>query len=274
MPRLKLPMAAFFLVFGLVAILSGYFLGKLVVNALVASNSRLPGESGQPVAGDTSSMPTDRESVVHLPSVSMYRLQLGVFSSPGNAQDLVERAQSMSLPAAVTGQEPYRVVGGYFSSKEAAQKAGATYQAKGLEVFVSPVEVGGGSLTLSGLSEDFETALTTAFAEAGTALEVEAGIWDSLAEGKGASLDLLSGLETGVREANLGLSGVEPPIGWESTHKMARDLLDLALRNVVELKAYQEKDDASHYASAGVYFVQMVSAYEDLLEQAVMASGD
>ncbi|MEW6081454.1 MAG: SPOR domain-containing protein [Bacillota bacterium] len=271
--RPKLPVAAFFVAFGLVAVFSGYFLGKFLVNALVASDLRLPGDSGQPVAGDApAAAPTDK-NVVHLPSISMHRLQLGVFSSPSNAQELAERVKSLNLPAGVVGQDPYRVVGGYFSTKEAGQRAAAQYTAKGFEVFVAPVDVGGGTLEVRGLPAEFEQALSAAFGEVGTVLEVESGLWDDLVLGQQAAVEVLSGLESGVRQANLDLSAVEPPSGWEMTHSMAKSLLDLALRNVVELKAYQEKADPSHYANAGVYFVQMVSAYEDLLNQAVMAAG-
>lgn len=270
--RLRIPVPAFFLVFGLVAVLSGYFLGKLAISVWETSKGSW-GRTGEPLVGEAPGASTGRESTIDLPSIGMYRLQLGVFSSPENAQELAEKVTRAQLPAAVVGEHPYKVVGGYFNTKEAGQKAAVSYTGKGFDVYVASAEVGGGTLEVKGLSQDFEEALFGAFGEVGTVLEVEAGIWDTLAQGGTPQSEVLTGLETGVREANLRLSEIEAPSGWESIHVMVTDLLNLSLENVVELQAYQEKDDPSHFASAGVYFIQMVSAYEDLLDQAVMAAG-
>jgi len=67
---------------------------------------------------------------------TLYRVQVGAFSSRANADRLVAQLKELGYDAIVSDGPPYRVQTGAFSSRENALRFSEELKAKGFEVAV------------------------------------------------------------------------------------------------------------------------------------------
>lgn len=111
-----------FLILAVVFVGSGYLIGKY----LLASLLQRPPE-GQPVSGDEPSFPTGDGSTttvqISTKPLTLYRVQIGAFSTKERAENTAQMAIDKGVPAGVMSPDPlHKVYCGVTSSKEAAQK--------------------------------------------------------------------------------------------------------------------------------------------------------
>lgn len=150
----RLAVVLFVLLIWGICILAGFLLAKYLITPMLLSGKKQPGnqpqtprqtqqtqqetQQTQPSTGTQSS----QSQRVSLPSLKLFRVQLGAFSRKENATKLVESVRSKGLSATVVqvGQS-YRVVGAYTSSGEGAKAAASTYSRAGFQTFVEATEI-------------------------------------------------------------------------------------------------------------------------------------
>lgn len=138
----------------IVFVFIGYLLGQYAVHLLRAQHnaqvrvaqttpssvqtSPVPSSSTSappppPASGTVSQSSTQRESSG---SGTLYRVQVGAFSSRANADRLVAQLKELGYEAIVSDGPPYRVQTGAFASRENAVRLSEELKAKGFDVVV------------------------------------------------------------------------------------------------------------------------------------------
>ncbi len=214
-----------FLILAIVFVGSGYLIGKFLLASLL---QRTP--KGQPVTGDQTQQPAGTTSItvqISTKPLTLYRVQLGAFSTRERAENTAQLAIEQGVAAGVMSPDPlHKVYCGVTSSKEAAKKLAETalpklggIVAEGDNLYVATMEVDACNLSLTG-SETTVQQLEKAFSTLDNAITSLIGFWDQYYLGQQISIDLAS-METDITAVKTGLAQVSPDSGTQTAHEVA-----------------------------------------------------
>ncbi|MGB9867384.1 MAG: SPOR domain-containing protein [Bacillota bacterium] len=143
-------------------IIAGFLLAKYLITPMLLSGKKQSSTQPQPATQVQQSQPQSSQAQpsgssqsspiqkVSLPSLRVYRVQLGSFSKKENATKLADSVKSKGLSAAVVqlGQS-YRVVGAYAATREGAKAGAQLFSRAGFETFVDVTEISARSAATS-----------------------------------------------------------------------------------------------------------------------------
>lgn len=265
----KVPVTAFFLVLGFVAIFAGYLLGKYVVGTLIGSTKIAVGsKEGASQAEGQDVLPSGAREI-SLSPITLYRVQLGAFSSRQNAEDLAAKVLLKGYPAHVLGYSPYRVLGGVFGTREAAARAADRLKAAGFEVYVSGMQVGGLAVPLTNAPEDYSLAVEKSLGKIMEAVRLGASAWDEYAvRGQVANAEAARQLAADLKEASAALSAGDAPAAWRDTGAQIQEIISLAASCAEGLVSMADAPSSSGYATVATGYMKLVEGYQDCLSVA------
>ncbi len=230
MPKNRtIPAFVTFLILAIVFVGSGYLIGRFLLASLL---QRTP--EGQPVTGDpTPQPPADTTTVtaqISTKPLTLYRVQLGAFSSRERAESTAELAIEQGVAAGVMSPDPlHKVYCGVTSSKEAANKLAESalpklsgIVAEGDNLYVATMEIDGLSFALTGGKSVVEE-LENAFSTIDNAIASLVGFWDEYYLGQPISVNLPS-MEADIATVKDGLAKLSPDAGTKTAHEIALKL--------------------------------------------------
>ena len=211
-----------FVLIALVLMGAGYLVGRFVLSSILSRSSGapvsgLPGEN----KGGSSEIVT---ATVSLNAFTVYRIQVGAFSSKDNAEKLAQAFLSQGVPACVMAPDPlYKVYCGVLMSRQAADKMVESVMSKvsGTVIpaedkpYVGTLEIPAVRFEVQG-DKKYVSALDAAVKKAGPALQTLLGFWDSYYL-KNAPVDVRPAA-TDVASALDALKSVQPPENFKDTH--------------------------------------------------------
>ncbi len=259
--RVRLPAALSLAGMAILAVLVGYVLGQVLLNAVLGrAEEEVPAQapSGEPAQTPaTPSTPTTARVDVMLPSFALYRVQLGAFSNRDNAQNLAADAQARGFPAYVTPGPLYRVVVGYFSSKAASEPLVSRLEKQGYEVYVGATELASGVISLQG-DKEYLQALKSVVEGLSAFVRDQAAWWDAYwSHGSGLTEGARKLVED-ARGINQEILSVTASAGWTGTQEELASLAQLAVQVAVEIEALAAQRSTQHLVMGGSAFVELV----------------
>ncbi len=209
---------------------SGYLIGKFVLASLF---QRAP--SGQPVTSDLNPNIADTGSyTVHITTqpLTLYRVQLGAFSTRERAEETAQAAINQGVAAAVMSPDPlHKVYCGITSSKNAAKKLAEKMLPKlsGIVaeddmLYVATMAVDECNFSLDG-NEANVKALENAFSVIHKSITSLIRFWDEYYLEQQVSVDLTS-METDVAAVKTSIEQISPDSSIQIPHEAALELTD------------------------------------------------
>ncbi|MCL6451477.1 MAG: SPOR domain-containing protein [Acetobacteraceae bacterium] len=265
------------LVLGVVAVVTGYFLGRAALSFLGGPTAGTSGPAapsgggsggGDGVTPGTGAGPPpagvpSAAASLRLPTVTLFRVQAGAFSVRENAWALAESLERRGFAAVVVEPAPYRVVVGLFSDGRAADRLAAALSAAGQEVYqaawvlnAAPVKVVGPSGYVKWLEAELGGL-------AGLVAR-EAVVWDSYWLGEPQPFATVASLEEEARRLASAVVGVSVPQELAGAHDRLLQLTGSAVQSVFELRALERGGEASPAAAYGA-FLDLVAGYDSLV---------
>lgn len=253
-----------FLILAIVFVGSGYLIGKFVLSSLL---QRQP--SGEPVSGDQTKPPGDSSVItaqISTKPMTLYRVQLGAFSSRENADKTAAQAIQQGVPAGVMSPDPlHKVYCGVTSSKEAATKLSENalpklsgLVAKDDNLYVATMDISANDFSITGAKSIVEE-LGQAFATIDNAMASLVGFWDSYYLGQETQVNLAS-MEQDITAVKDGLAKITPDAGTKTPHEIALQLatdMEIAIK---EARKVHGGDGSS--ATAGMTgLIKLVDEY-------------
>lgn len=275
----RVPVAAFFLAVGVLAVFAGYLLGKYVVNALVGSTklatdlkqgaATAPGAAKKAGDAPTAGEQTPAATRLSLPPTTLYRVQLGAFSSKQNAEQLAQKVKAAGFPAHVLGYSPYRVLAGIFGTREAAAKVAQRLQSSGYEVYVSGIQVGGVTLPLDNAPQAYAVMVEKALGKVLEAIRLGASAWDEyVARGQVSNAKSIDEVAKALAQISKDMAGAEVPAAWKDAHEQLKGVVALAGASASALLDLGNRPSAAGYVDAGSGYMKLVEGYQDCLSVA------
>ncbi len=257
-----------FVVIALAFVGSGYLVGRYFLASLL----QRPG-GGEPVTGSKTTQGSPATVQVQTKPLSLYRVQVGAFSTKENADKVVESILQKGVGAAIGTPDPlYKVYCGATASKEAGEKLAQTAQAKlagsvigqNDALYVASTTLAARSFTLSG-DKAVTDKLQSAFSKADNALQSLLSFWDALYLGKQNTVNLAT-METDINAVRDDLSKTTPPDTLKAAHASALKIVsDLA----VAVKGAKDAagGDSSKVAPGASSFVKAIDTYTQELKK-------
>lgn len=251
-----------FVVIALAFVGSGYLIGRYFLASLLQRPN-----DGEPVTGDPKTQGSTATLQVQTKPVSLYRVQVGAFSTRENADKVAAAVQGKGIGAAVATPDPlYKVYCGVAASKEAGEKLAATAKAKlagsvigkNDSLYVASATIASRSFTLSG-DKALAEKLQSAFSKADNAVQSLLSFWDALYLGKQNTVDL-SAMETDLTAIKDDLSKVTPTDGLAGAHASAIEIVSDLTLAVKGAKA-AAGGDTSKAAEGATAFVAALDTY-------------
>ncbi len=252
-----------FVVIALAFVGSGYLIGRYFLASLLQKPN-----GGEPVSGTpaTSSGSTATLQVQTKP-VSLYRVQVGAYSTRESADKVAAAVLAKGVGASVATPDPlYKVYCGATASKDAGDKLAAAAKAKlagsvigkNDSLYVSSATLASRSFTLSG-DKTLAEELQKAFAKADNAVQSLLSFWDALYLGKQNTVDL-SAMETDLTAIKDNLAKVTPKGGLSVAHTSATAIVSDLTVAVQGAKA-AAGGDASKAAEGASALVAALDTY-------------
>ncbi len=261
------------LVFVLVALAvvgSGYLIGRYFLSSLL---QRTPG-TGEPVANvpvgstGTHSDDTDTTTVsIQLSPLTMYKVQIGAYSTKENADRIADTAMQKGVGAAVMTPDPlYKVYCGMASSKSAATKLSADAEPKLREsvlgkddkLYVGDLTVDARSFSITGPKNQV-TALEDSYNKSDRAIQSLLTFWDSKAAGEATQITL-SSMASDLAAVKTSLTGFTPDLSLKEAYDGA-----LAIVSATEAAVKEANEsaggDGGKAASAMKSFIEAIDVF-------------
>jgi hypothetical protein len=262
------------LIFVLVALAfvgSGYLIGRYFLSSLLDRPA-----GGEPVTGqgpDPSGSTTTTTVQIQTKPVTLYRVQVGAFSTSENAENAAEAAIAKGVGAAVMSPDPlYKVYCGITGSKDAAKKLAETAQPKlsgsvvgeNDNLYVATTEIPSRSFTITGPKTQVEQ-IQNAFVKADTAVQSLLAFWDAQYLGRESQV-VISSMESELSALAAELDETTPDADLKTAHSAAKKIVsDLALA------AQGAKDsaggDSSKVAAGTSTFIKSMDSYIEELKK-------
>ncbi len=258
-----------FLILAIVFVGSGYLIGKFVLSALL---QRQP--SGEPVAGGQTKPPGDSSTItaqISTKPMTLYRVQLGAFSSRENADKTAAQAIQQGVPAGVMTPDPlHKVYCGVTSSKEAAIKLSENalpklsgIVAKDDNLYVAAMDIGANDFSITGAKPTVEE-IQQAFATIDNAMASLVGFWDSYYLGQEIQVNLAS-MEQDITAVKDGLAKITPDAGTKTAHETALQLatdMEIAIKEACTVQG----GDGNSAAAGMTELIKLVDEYVQSLK--------
>lgn len=223
-----IPAFVTFIILAIVFVGSGYLIGRFLLASLL---QRTP--KGQPVTGDPGQLPADTTTItvqISTKPLTLYRVQLGAFSTRERAENTAEIAIEQGVAAGVMSPDPlHKVYCGITSSKEAANKLAQSALPKlsGIvaeddNLYVATMEIDACNFALTG-SKSVVEELQNAFSTLDNAIASLVGFWDEYYLGQPISVNLPS-METDITTIKDSLADISPDTGTQTAHEIALKL--------------------------------------------------
>lgn len=252
-----------FVVIALAFVGSGYLIGRYFLASLLQKPN-----GGEPVSGTPAKSPGSTATLqVQTKPVSLYRVQVGAFSTRESADSVAAAVLAKGVGAAVATPDPlYKVYCGATASKDAGDKLAAAAKAKlagsvigkNESLYVSGATLASRSFTLSG-DKALAEELQKAFAKADNAVQSLLSFWDALYLGKPNTVDL-SAMETDLTAIKDNLAKVTPKDGLSAAHASAVAIVSDLTAAVKGAKA-AAGGDASKAAEGASALVEALDTY-------------
>jgi ElaB/YqjD/DUF883 family membrane-anchored ribosome-binding protein len=256
------------LIFILVALAfvgSGYLIGRYFLSSLLDRPA-----GGEPVSGQVPGPSGDTTTTtvqIQTKPVTLFRVQIGAFSTSENAEKAAQAAIEKGVGAAVMSPDPlYKVYCGITGSKEAANKLAQTAQpklsgsvvAENDNLYVATTDVASRSFTITGPKAQVE-AIQNAFLKADTAVQSLLAFWDAQYLGKESQV-VISSMESELSTLKSELESMTPDASLKAAHSGAvRIISDLAAAAQSAKEA--AGGDGSKVALGTSTFVKSIDSY-------------
>ncbi len=255
-----------FLILAVVFVGSGYLIGKY----LLASLLQRPPE-GQPVSGNQPEPPTGGETTTTTVEIStkpltLYRVQLGAFSTKERAENTAQMAIDKGVPAGVMSPDPlYKVYCGVTSSKEAAQKLAqnALPKLSGIvgeddNLYVATMEIDSCSFSLTG-NQNVVQEIQKAFSTIDNAIASLIGFWDQYYLEQQISINLAP-KKSDIATVKTALDQITPDSGTQAAHGVALALAT-ELENAIGAAIQTQGGDGSGTVQGMTSVIKIIDAY-------------
>ncbi|MGI6628637.1 MAG: SPOR domain-containing protein [Bacillota bacterium] len=259
-----------FLILAIVFVGSGYLIGKFLLSSLL---QRQP--AGEPVSGDKTQPPPSGASTVSVQistkPLTLYRVQLGAFSSRENADKTAALAIQQGVPAGVMSPDPlHKVYCGVTGSKEAAMKLSESALPKlsGIvgkddNLYVATMDVTAYDFSITGAKEMVEE-LQGAFATLDNAMASLIGFWDAYYLGQAIQVNLAS-MEQDITAVKDDLAKLTADSGAKTAHEVALQIATDMEEAIKEARKVQGGDGAS-ITSGMTALINLVDEYVQSLK--------
>jgi hypothetical protein len=257
----KLPLVVFLAGLALVAVLSGYVLERYVLGSFVATKGKAPTPPREPAASTA-------KTEITVPTTSLWRVQVGAFSSKDQADKLVTALKGKGFGAYISGTDPYRVLAGVTKTKEAALKLSDQLTKVGYKPYVAEFKQAAGSFTLALVDQAYVPVFRNGILSMADAVPAEAGAWDSYYLGK--KTDFISsstGVAATLANVTQKMTTTAPPKAIEALHAALSTLLQKASANAQDIKSFAEKGGKDLYVKATTSYLEVIEAYDRFLAQ-------
>ncbi len=256
----RLPLVVFLAGLALVAVLSGYVLERYVLGSFVATKGKPPAASKEPAT-------TTSKTEITVPAASLWRVQVGAFSSKEQADKLVAQLKSKGFGAYILGADPYRVLAGVTKTKEAAQKLSDQLTKSGYKPYVAEFMQAAGSFSLA-LDQTYVTVFKNGILSMADAVPAEAGAWDSYYLGQKTNfVSSSTGVAATLANVAQKMTTTAPPKTTEALHTALSALIQKALTNAQDIKTFAEKGGKDLYVKATTSYLEVIEAYDRFLAQ-------
>lgn len=259
-----------FVVIALAFVGSGYLIGRYFLASLLQKPA-----GGEPVS--TGNKPpaqgTPATVQVQTKPLTLYRVQIGAFSTKENADKTVQSAAQKGVGSGVMAPDPlYKVYCGITGTREAADKlsAGAlpklagSIVANGDKLYVASATIAARSFSLTG-DKALVTKLQDAYTKFDNAIQSLLTFWDSQYLGTQSQVNLTS-METDITAIRDDLQKTTPPEALKSAHAAA-----LSIASDLALAAKGAKEaaggDGGKVVSATSAFIKAVDTYTQELKK-------
>jgi hypothetical protein len=258
-----------FVVIALAFVGSGYLIGRYFLASLLGTPS-----DGEPVTG-TNPPASGKTATVQVQTkpVSLYRVQIGAFSTKEGADRVVEAVLAKGVGAAVATPDPlYKVYCGAALTKEAGDKLSQSARTKlagsviGKDdaLYVAGVTIASRSLTLTG-DKAVADKLQSAFTKADNAVQSLLSFWDSQYLGRQNAVDL-SAMETDLTAVKDDLSKVTPKDALVAPHGAALKIIS-DLTAAVKGAKEAAGGDSTKAASGASALIVAIDSYASELKK-------
>ena len=220
------------LVFVLIALAfvgSGYLIGRYFLSSLFQGKSG----TGEPVSGEPQGGEQTTATVeIATDPVILYRVQIGAFSKPENADRAVETAAQKGVGAVVMSPDPlYRVYCGIAETKATADKMASAAQeklagsvmGKDEKPHVSTLEIPATQFSITGPKTQVET-IKAAYDRAGAAIKTLVTFWEGQSSGQAGSVSLAT-MKADIAAAKSALAAITPDAALTKAYNSAMTLL-------------------------------------------------
>ncbi len=220
------------LVFVLIALAfvgSGYLIGKYFLASLF---QKIPG-TGEPVSGEpTGGDQTTATVEIATDALTLYRVQIGAFSSRENADKAVLAAEQKGVGASVMSPDPlHKVYCGIAKDKATAEKIATAVQpklagsviGKDDNLYISTLEVPATRFSITGPKTQVE-AIQVAYNRAVGAVKDLVDFWEAQFSGQASSVSLATA-QAELAAAKTALAGFTPDASLSIVYNSAQSLL-------------------------------------------------
>ncbi len=263
-PSKSISLVLGFMVLSILVVLTGYVMGRYVMNSLVASGDLTPPGSKEAAGKNDAAGQVE----VELPIQYLYRVQVGVFNVEENAIGLTNDLKDDGYPAYATVDPPYEVEAGLFATKEVAKEMAAELKRAGYPVYVKEVVLEQTTAILSGGEKDYLLAVRDALAQVSATLKEQAVMWDEYVRGEmdpEETVRMLQAREEALREIHKRLTRLSEPGGQVGGTLNVAPLVELAITEIYEVKALLENGEESYFSSAMGYYMELFEGYREVV---------
>lgn len=250
-----------FVVIALAFVGSGYLIGRYFLASLLQRPA-----GGEPVTGEGDVNPTAAVQVQTNP-LTLYRVQVGAFSTKENADKVVASVQDKGVGAAVASPDPlYKVYCGAAASKEAGTKLAESARAKlagsvigqNDTLYVASATIPARSFTLSG-DQAAAQKLQNAFVKSDAAVSSLLSFYDALYLGKQNTIDLAA-MDTDMTALKTDLEALTVGDDLKDAHESAVKIVS-ALSDSVKIAKEAAGGDSSRAADGASSFLAALETY-------------
>ena len=252
-----------FVVIAVAFVGSGYLIGRYFLASLLQRPN-----GGEPVSGPKPPVQGTPATVqIATNPVSLYRVQVGAFSTKENADKVADAVKGKGVGAAVATPDPlYKVYCGAAATKEAGEnlaqsaktKLAGSVIGKNDVLYVASATIASRSFTVTG-DEAVTLKLQSAFAKTDNALQSLLSFWDALYLGRQNTVDLAT-METDINAMRDDLSKITPGDTLKAAYGAAVKIVsDLA--EAVKGARDAAGGDSSKAAAGASAFVKAIDTY-------------
>ncbi len=257
------------LVFVLVALAvvgSGYLIGKYFLASLLQKTPGIGEPVTTPPIGQAQTG-TPVTASVQLSPLTLYKVQIGAYSTKENADKIADLALQKGVGAATMSPDPlYKVYCGMSGSKEIATTLSSAAQPR-LEgsvlgrddkLYVSALNVDARSFTITGEKTHVE-AIQDAYQKSDRAIQSLLTFWDSAATGETGHITL-STMASDLEAVKTGLGTFTPDAALKNCYDSAIIMVS-ALEDAVEAANESAGGDGTRVATAMRAFMEAVDTF-------------